>query len=140
MFFLAIIIRIINELFNESIKNKGKQCSVIFHKVAKDQEEPILIQSISIPSKKEPITIFSEINLPIKDFNQYLWEENEKLTIYLNNIVENVSASIYWKDTNSVILGGSKLHTELTGFTNSKAVIGKTDFDFSWKDQTERIQ
>ena len=138
--FFSDHLRIINELFNESTKNKGKQCSAIFHKVANDQEEAILIQSISIPSKKEPITIFSEINPSIKDFNQYLWEENEKLTIYLNNIVENVPASIYWKDTNSVILGGSKLHTELTGFNDSKAVIGKTDFDFSWKDQAERIQ
>lgn len=138
--FFSDHLRIISELFDESTKNKGKQCSAIFHKVANDQEEPILIQSISIPSKKEPITIFSEINPSIKDFNQYLWEENEKLTIYLNNIVENVPASIYWKDTNSVILGGSKLHTELTGFNDSKAVIGKTDFDFTWKDQAERIQ
>lgn len=138
--FLGDHLRIINELFNKSIENKGKQCSAIFLKVANDQEEPILVQSISIPSKKEPITIFSEINPSIKEFNQYLWEENEKLTIYLNNIVENVPASIYWKDINSVILGGSKLHTELTGFADSKAVIGKTDFDFSWKDQAERIQ
>lgn len=138
--FFSDHLRIINELFNESTKNKGKQCSAIFHKVANDQEESILIQSISISSRKEHITIFSETYPSIKDFNQYLWEENEKLTIYLNNIVENVPASIYWKDTNSVILGGSKLHTELTGLTNSKAVIGKTDFDFSWKDQAERIQ
>jgi hypothetical protein len=28
-------------------------------------------------------------------------------------------------------LGGSKLHAELAGFSDSKAVIGKTDFDFS---------
>jgi PAS domain S-box-containing protein len=138
--FFSEHLRIINELFNESIKNKDKLFSAIYHKVANDQEESILIQSISIQSKKEAITIFTEINPSLKDFNRYLWEENEKLTIYLNNIVENVPASIYWKDTNSVILGGSKLHTELTGFIDSKEVIGKTDFDFAWKDQAERIQ
>lgn len=138
--FFSDHLRIINDLFNESIKNKGKYCSAIYRKLVNDQEESILIQSISIRSKKDPITIFSEINPALKDFNQYLLEENEKLTIYLNNIVENVPASIYWKDTNSVILGGSKLHTELTGFTDSEAVVGKTDFDFAWKDQAERIQ
>lgn len=138
--FFSDHLRIINNLFNESIKNKGKHCSAIYRKLVNDQEESILIQSISIHSKKDPVTIFSEINPALKDFNQYLLEENEKLTIYLTNIVENVPASIYWKDTNSVILGGSKLHTELTGFTDSKAVVGKTDFDFAWKDQAERIQ
>ncbi|TLY47636.1 MAG: response regulator [Gammaproteobacteria bacterium] len=138
--FFSDHLRIINELFNESIKNRGKHFSAIYHKVANDQEEPILIQSIAILSKKGPITIFCEINPSLKGFNHYLWEENEKLTIYLNNIVENVPASIYWKDINSVILGGSKLHTELTGFADSKAVIGKTDFDFAWKEQAERIQ
>lgn len=138
--FVSDYLRIVNDLFNKSIKNKDKSFSAIFHKVSNDQEEPILIQCISIMFKKEEITVFSEINPSLKDFNQYLWEENEKLNIYLSNIVENVPASIYWKDTNSVILGGSKLHTELTGFSDSKAVIGKTDFDFSWKDQAERIQ
>ncbi|WP_342219739.1 ATP-binding protein [Rickettsiella endosymbiont of Miltochrista miniata] len=138
--FVSDYLRIANDLFNKSIKNKGKSFSAIYHKVSNDHGDSVLIQCVSITSKKESITIFSEINPSLKDFNQYLWEENEKLTIYLNNIIENVPASLYWKDTNSVILGGSKLHTELTGFSDSKAVIGKTDFDFSWKDQAERIQ
>jgi two-component system, OmpR family, aerobic respiration control sensor histidine kinase ArcB len=139
-FFSSDYLGIVNDLFNKSIETKDKSFSAIYHKVSNDHEEPTLIQCISIMSKKESITIFSEINPPPRDFNQHLWEENEKLTVYLNNIIENVPASIYWKDINSVILGGSKLHTELTGFTDAKAVIGKTDFDFSWKDQAEGIQ
>jgi two-component system, OmpR family, aerobic respiration control sensor histidine kinase ArcB len=138
--FVSDYLRIVNDLFNKSVKNKNKSFSAIYHKVSNVHEELVLIQCISILSKNESITIFSETNPPLKDFNQYLWEENEKLTIYLNNIIENVPASIYWKDINSVILGGSKLHAELTGFSDSKAVIGKTDFDFAWKDQAEGIQ
>ena len=138
--FVSDYLKIINELLNKSNKNKSKSFSAIYPKVSNDNDEPTLIQCISIKSKKELITIFSETYPPIKDFNHYLWEENEKLSIYLNNIIENVPASIYWKDTRSVILGGSKLHSELTGFTNIKAVIGKTDFDFPWKEQAERIQ
>jgi two-component system, OmpR family, aerobic respiration control sensor histidine kinase ArcB len=139
-FFLSDYLRIVNDLFNKSIKNKDKSFSAIYHKALNDHEQPTLIQCISIVSKKESITVFNEINPPLKGFNQHLWEENEKLAVYLNNIIEHVPASIYWKDINSVILGGSKLHTELTGFTDSKAVIGKTDFDFAWKDQAEGIQ
>jgi len=138
--FVSDYLRTVSELLKKSGKNKGKNFSSIYHKVANENEKPILIQCISIKSKKESITIFSEMHPPLKDFNHYLWEENEKLSIYLNNIIENVPASIYWKDTHSVILGGSKLHSELTGFTNTKAVIGKTDFDFPWKEQAERIQ
>lgn len=139
-FFVSDHLRIVNDLFNKSIKNKDQNFSTIYRKVSNGHEELTLIQCVSIMSKNESITIFSEINPSPKDFNQYLWDENEKLAIYLNNIIDNVPASIYWKDTHSVILGGSKLHTELTGFSDSKAVIGKTDFDFSWKDQAERIQ
>lgn len=131
-------LRIVNDLFDKSIKNKEKKFSAVYYKVLNGHEEPTLIQSISLLPKKE-LVIFSEIYPQIEDFNQYLWDEKEKLTIYLNNIVENVPASIYWKDVNSVILGGSKLHTELTGFSDSKAVVGKTDYDFAWKDQAERI-
>jgi PAS domain S-box-containing protein len=131
-------LRIVNDLFDKSIKNKGKKFSAVYHKILSGGEEAILIQSISLLPKKE-LVLFSEIYPPIKDFNQYLWDEKEKLAVYLNNIVENVPASIYWKDVNSVILGGSKLHTELTGYSDSKAVIGKTDYDFAWKGQAERI-
>ncbi len=131
-------LRIVNDLFDKSIKNKGKKFSAVYYKILNDHEEPTLIQSISLLPKKE-LVIFSEIYPPIKDFNQYLWDEKEKLAIYLNNIVENVPASIYWKDVNSVILGGSKLHTELTGYSDSKAVVGKTDYDFAWRGQAERI-
>ncbi|MGA7535857.1 MAG: PAS domain-containing protein, partial [Candidatus Rickettsiella isopodorum] len=139
-FFLSDYLRIVNDLLNKSIKNKDKSFSAVYYKLINDQEEPTLIQCTSVMSKKGSITIFSETYPRLNDFNQYLWEENEKLTVYLNNIIENVPASIYWKDINSVILGGSKLHSELTGFTNTRAVIGKTDFDFPWKDQAERIQ
>lgn len=138
--FMSDHLRIVNDLFNKSIKTKDKIFSAIYNKISNDQDEPVLIQCITITVKKDEIAIFSEINPSLQDFNQYLWEENEKLNIYLSNIVENVPASIYWKDTNSVILGGSKLHTELTGFSDTKSIIGKTDFDFSWKDQAERIQ
>ena len=139
-FFLSDYLKIVNDLFNKSIKHKDKKFSAVCRKCFNDHEEVILIQCSSVSFKKEFITIFSEVNPTPKNFNQYLSEENERLTIYLNNIIENIPASLYWKNINSVILGGSKLHAELTGLSDFKAVIGKTDFDFAWKDEAESIQ
>jgi two-component system, OmpR family, aerobic respiration control sensor histidine kinase ArcB len=138
-FFLSDYLIVVNDLLNKT-RNKSRNLSAIYHKCLNDYAEPILIQCNSMVFQKTSITVFSEVNPKLKDFNQYLREENEKLTIYLNNIIENIPASIYWKDINSIILGGSKLHAELAGFSDSKAVIGKTDFEFSWKNQAESIQ
>lgn len=58
---------------------------------------------------------------------------------YLNNIIRVIPANIYWKDMNSVILGGNLSHAQQAGFTDPKDVIGKTEHDFVWKDQAEEI-
>ncbi|MCH9754833.1 MAG: hypothetical protein K0U11_03160, partial [Gammaproteobacteria bacterium] len=86
-FFLSDYLRIVNDLLNKSIKNKDKSFSAVYYKLINDQEEPTLIQCTSVMSKKGSITIFSETYPRLNDFNQYLWEENEKLTVYLNNII-----------------------------------------------------
>lgn len=133
-------LRTVNDLFDKSSNNKSKNFSAIYHNSLDDRDEPTLIQCVSLLVNKRLMTIFNEIYPRLNEYNQFLLEENEKLTIYLSNIIENVPASIYWKDINSVILGGSKLHTELTGLSDPKMVIGKTDFDFYWKGEAERIQ
>ena len=53
---------------------------------------------------------------------------------YLNNIIRISPANVYWKDLNCVLLGGNLSHATHAGFTDPKEVIGKTDYDFSWKD------
>ena len=58
---------------------------------------------------------------------------------YLNNIIRIIPANIYWKDENCTILGGNLAHAQDAGFTDPKEVIGKTDHDFVWKEQAERI-
>ncbi|WP_143549531.1 hypothetical protein, partial [Rickettsiella grylli] len=108
-FFLGDYLRIVNELLNKSIQSHDQDFSSVCQKCVNAYEEPILIQCRTPHSKKETITIFSEIYPQSRDVNQYLFDKNEKLTVYLNNIIENIPASIYWKDQNSIILGGSKL-------------------------------
>ncbi|MCR9191603.1 MAG: ATP-binding protein [Gammaproteobacteria bacterium] len=69
-----------------------------------------------------------------------LQASKERSEAYLNNLVQMaVPASIYWKDVNSVITGSNLAHTKLTGFDRPEEVIGKTDYDFLWKDQANEI-
>lgn len=137
--FTGDYLRIINDLVDKSAKNEGKIFSAVYHKKVHTYEEPVLIQCGNVlPTKR--FIIFSETCPKVEEFNQYLWEEKERLTVYLNNIIENAPASIYWKDSNSIIMGGSKLHTKLTGYSDSKQVIGKTDYDLVWRNQAEQIQ
>jgi two-component system aerobic respiration control sensor histidine kinase ArcB len=65
--------------------------------------------------------------------------ELEQANAYLDNVIRIVPASIYWKDKNFVIRGSNLFHTKLAGFSDPKDVIGKTEFDFVWKDQANDI-
>ena len=54
--------------------------------------------------------------------------------LYLEIIIENIPAFIFWKDTESVYLGCNQLFAEFVGKNNPSEVIGKTDFDLNWGD------
>lgn len=66
--------------------------------------------------------------------------ELKKSKNYLNNILDNMPGFVYWKNKAGVILGDNKLHANILGFSSTKEVIGKTDYDLSWKDQAERLR
>ena len=68
-----------------------------------------------------------------------LRKENAKLEAYLNNLVQIIPASIYWKDVDSVILGDNLLHAKIAGLKCNNDAVGKTDYDFIWKNQAARI-
>ena len=54
-------------------------------------------------------------------------------------IIDSITASIYWKDTKGVYIGCNKYMVAMAGLDNRKQIIGKTDFDLPWKDQAEKI-
>jgi two-component system, OmpR family, aerobic respiration control sensor histidine kinase ArcB len=128
-------LKLINELLDKASNTEKK--SVMYFDNLADSRKLLLIH-LSY-SSAESIAIFSETSIDEKRLDKALWEEKEKLFSYINNIVEYVPASLYWKDKNSIILGGSQLHAEIAGFHDRKEVIGKTDYEFVWKEQAERI-
>jgi PAS domain S-box-containing protein len=52
-------------------------------------------------------------------------------------ILQIVTEYICWKDVNGVYLGCNQAEAEVLGFKASKEVIGKSDYDLSWKHEAE---
>ncbi|MDR2395489.1 MAG: PAS domain-containing protein [Endomicrobium sp.] len=47
---------------------------------------------------------------------------------------------VYWKDLNGVYLGCNQMEAELAGLKSPEEMIGKADYDFSWKDTASILQ
>lgn len=59
---------------------------------------------------------------------------------YLENIIRHFPANVYWKDKNGVILGDNLSHAKMAGFNDPSEVIGKTDYEFVWREQADQIR
>ncbi len=71
-----------------------------------------------------------------KQVESTLW----KLTNLLQGIMENLPASIFWKDLESRYLGCNTRFAHDAGRSRPDELIGKTDFDMAWRAQAERYR
>lgn len=51
------------------------------------------------------------------------------------NIGTKLSGHVYWKDTVGIYQGSNDAQAIFLGYNSGKDLIGKTDFDLSWKEQ-----
>lgn len=54
---------------------------------------------------------------------------------YFESIISEMPCYVYWKDKNFVYLGCNKLTAQLLNLSSKKDIIGKTDYDFGWKNE-----
>jgi len=52
----------------------------------------------------------------------------------LEQIIENIPHSIFWKDRNSVYLGCNRNFARQAGVEKPENIMGKTDYDLAWKE------
>ena len=52
-------------------------------------------------------------------------------------IIETIPVRVFWKDRDSRFQGCNTLFAQDAGLSRPEALIGKTDFDMSWKEQAE---
>lgn len=78
----------------------------------------------------------------LEEANRNLEERVEERTTYLRttkelleNIIGNLPHSVFWKDRNSVYQGGNMNFAREAGLNHADELVGKTDFDFAWKDE-----
>lgn len=65
-------------------------------------------------------------------------KKNEELKI--RQIIDVVDASIYWKDREGRYLGCNKYVLGMAGINSLDEIVGKTDFDMLWKNDTPRLR
>ena len=61
---------------------------------------------------------------------------NEKILL---RIMDSIPAHIYWKDLNGVHLGCNASNAKAANLRSSEDIIGKTDYELSWKDRADSI-
>ena len=56
------------------------------------------------------------------------WESHD----FINQLIEQVPAAIFWKGKNSVFLGCNRFFANLAALDDPREIIEKTDFDLPW--------
>lgn len=99
--------------------------------IAKPPEMEYLLKSfistaVNINNAKKVVLLTQELK---KDL-----DENKEL---LKRVIDTVPIRIFWKDTQSRYLGCNRLFAQDAGFEDEVDFIGKTDYDFSWKNEAK---
>jgi two-component system aerobic respiration control sensor histidine kinase ArcB len=68
-----------------------------------------------------------------------LINEKKRAETYLENIIARMPGSIYWKDKYGVYLGCNNYVAKMAGVASPAEVIGKTDYEFPWRDEAESV-
>ncbi len=64
-------------------------------------------------------------------------EEVQSSKQVLQIIFDNIPQRVFWKDCNSVLIGGNRAFARDAGFDNPEDLIGKTDHDLPWRAEAE---
>jgi PAS domain S-box-containing protein len=125
------------EIGMDNLVKKGIPFNQEFKVLRSLDGKVIDIQSIAIHDKKNGI-IFGII----QDITERKRME-EKLIIsneMFQKVLDTIPQFICWKDRDSRFLGCNKNYAEMIGFSDSKSIVGKTDWDLPWKkEETEHF-
>ncbi len=56
----------------------------------------------------------------------------------LQKVIDEIPIAIFWKDLDKVIIGCNRLYARNAGYNDPQELIGKTDYDFPWRDFAEK--
>lgn len=67
-------------------------------------------------------------------------DDHKAVREHLEEIIALMPGHVYWKNREGVYLGCNDLQAKSVGLSSRDEIVGKTDYDFSWKDQAEFLQ
>ena len=93
---------------------------------------PIMPKALVLPSPTQLEAANRQLEAEILErrcIEEKLRSSQEMLQLVMNNIPQ----FIFWKDRNSVFLGCNRNFAQLAGIDSPEDIVGKTDYDLSWK-------
>lgn len=112
---------------------QGKQRVWHFHTMPlgllPDGRKIVLSMAIDITERKEAENSYILLNQELEERVSQRTKELKSVQDFLSLIIDNIPQKIFWKDRNSVYLGCNRSFANLLGFTDTRCIIGKTDFD-----------
>jgi chemotaxis family two-component system sensor kinase Cph1 len=85
---------------------------------------------------KEQTRELTEANLHLTEENaeRKRTEESLRDTGNLMQVVlDSIPSAVFWKDCDSIYLGGNRIWLEAVGLKSSEEVVGKSDYDLPWE-------
>jgi PAS domain S-box-containing protein len=59
----------------------------------------------------------------------------------LKTVLDSIPSAVFWKDRNSIYLGGNRTWLDTAGLKSSEDVVGKSDYDLPWeKEQADSFR
>lgn len=115
----------------------GKTAYFLANKVPLKDREGNVIGILGISTD---ITEHKNNELELVKAKEYAEQQTRAIHIYLENVIAHMPGHVYWKDINGVFLGCNDSQAQSAGLKTGKDVIGKTDYELSWKDQANVLR
>ena len=64
-----------------------------------------------------------------KKAEEALWDSRNML----QTVLDSIPAAVFWKDRDSIYLGGNRTWLASTGLNSSEEVVGKSDYELPWE-------
>ena len=94
----------------------------------------------AIVSVAKDLTEYKKVSSKLQNSMEELKISNKNFelnTILLQNIINSIPARVFWKDLNLRFLGCNKPFAQDAGLSKPEELIGKNDYEMSWKNQAE---
>ena len=95
------------------------------------------------PEVKELVLILQTVFEERDKSYENIYENEQELSKqykFINTIINTVPVRIFWKDLDGVFLGANKAFINDAQLNNLSDIIGKTDFDMTWREDAQRYR